>query len=453
MKKKLFIIVLSMFLLTSFSSFLTIGTNISLEEAITKDIDNKSVDFISSNSHDGWMEIVDDVRILHLRGSNYDMGFQYGSLAKDEIQKNLRAQMSFFENNGWPYDDILSVWDQMKNNLPEKYINEMKGMADGSGSSFEDIAVLNTIPAIFNIEGKSCCEVSLWGPLTKDGELYHIRGWDWTLNIKDPVTGTPFHETQYLVVRKPDNAYASMDPSFAGSVFSWGGINEKAIAVGETTCYTYDSTFEGISAAFRMRMVLDHASTGGEAVNIMSSDRTCGWNFVISDGNVPEGFAIEQIANYNYVGKWDNPVEDNGPFWKVEGLIRRVPFFIHPETAKTQPGRNLHDPSGFKGFILYILGQNRYFGSWTFYRVISEAVEDRAGNLDLEGTMNMIRDVYRGKTDILFWFLQKRGFVHSVHQWVACPETGDFLISFAKGNNYAFNNPVHSFNLFDLLEH
>lgn len=37
------------------------------------------------------------------------------------------------------------------------------------------------------------------------------------------------------------------------------------------------------------------------------------------------------------------------------------------------------------------------------------------------------------------------------HQWVACPETGDIAILFADGDKQAQYNPVHYFNLFELL--
>ena len=46
----------------------------------------------------------------------------------------------------------------------------------------------------------------------------------------------------------------------------------------------------------------------------------------------------------------------------------------------------------------------------------------------------------------------KIGFVRSVHQWVGCPETGDIAVSFASANKPAFENTVHYFNLFELLE-
>ncbi len=419
---------------------------------VENEIEN-SVTYITSPSHDGWIEEREGVTILHISGSYYDMGYQHGDLLKDKIQENFRAQLSYFEDTGWTYNKILEVWDDMKGNLPQEYKDEIQGMADGSGLPFNDIAVLNTIPAIFNHAASgSCCEVALWGSTTKNEDLYHIRGWDWRLDIQDPVTGTHLQETQILIVRDPDNSYASLYPEFAGHIFSWAGFNEKGIAIGETTCSTDDYTFDGISSAFRMRMVLDYASTGNEAISIMSSDRTCGWNFIISDGIKPEGTAIEQTANILYVGKWNDPVEATNPFWQIKDVVRRVPFFIHPETAATSPNRGFYDPSGIRGFISYLLGIERSFGVWYFYKTISEAIEDRYGTLDLESTVSMIRDVYEGKTNLLFYVIMKIGFVHSVRQWAACPKTGDLAISFANADTYAFKNPVHYFNLFDLLE-
>jgi hypothetical protein len=44
------------------------------------------------------------------------------------------------------------------------------------------------------------------------------------------------------------------------------------------------------------------------------------------------------------------------------------------------------------------------------------------------------------------------GFVKSIHQWVACPETGEISVAFATADTFAFENPVHYFNLYELLD-
>jgi hypothetical protein len=294
----------------------------------------------------------------------------------------------------------------------------------------------------------------MWDAATVDGKLYHVRSLDWGggFGFNDPETGLYLRENQVLIIRDPAMGYASVCPEFAGIICCWGGINEMGIGIGETTCFTYDSTYQGISAAFRMRIVLDRASTAEDAIMIMNSNRTCGWNFIISDGKIPQGFVIEQTANLVYVGTWFDPVESTHPFWEIEDVVRRSPMFISPICAATQKYREFYDPGGLHGLLFFLIGKNPYFNTWSQYRALSEEIEHQWGTLDLNGTMSLLRDVYLGKTDVLFLIMQIMGSYLAFHQWVACPETGDFVISFADDVNAATKNAVHYFNLFDLLE-
>lgn len=448
MKKKIIGILLCMVLLTT--CFPASG-NLELIRINDNNFESGHDIFLYDPLEGGWIEERDGVTILHVSGSNYEMGYQYGSLLKDEIQENLRAQLFYFEDYGFYYDDILEVWHIMKNYLPQPYKDEIHGMADGSGISFDEIAVLNTLPAIFN--HASCISVAAWGSTTQDGELYHLRGLDWSLLIRDPETGTYLQENLVLIVRNPDNGYASLYPEFAGNICSWGGINEKGIGIGEMTCLTNDTTFHGISAAFRMRMVLDHASTAEEALNIMSSNRTCGWNFIISDGKIPIGYVVGQTANLLYVGEWDNPVESTCPFWEIEDVVRRLPMFISPECAAVEEYRNYYDPSGLRGFLMFLLAKNWHFNGWIEYKALSKEIERQWGKLNLNSTMSMLRDLYLGKTRSLFSLSVKLfGVFPALFQWVACPETGDMVVSFASVDKGACENPVHYFNMYKLLE-
>ena len=200
-------------------------------------------------------------------------------------------------------------------------------------------------------------------------------------------------------------------------------------------------------------MVLDYAATAEEAINIMNSNRTCGWNFIISDGKIPRGYIIEQTANLVYVGAWFDPIESTYPFWEIEDVVRRNVMFISPVCAATQQQREHYDPSGLRGFLLFLMGKNRYFTGWSQYRALSKEFENQWGTLDLNITMSLLRDVYLGKTDVLFSVMQKLRSFKALHQWVACPETGNMAISFADADNEtACENPVHYFKLSELLE-
>ena len=77
---KTIVIIIVLFLLSPLSS---LGKNNSIDDKKTINYDG------------GWLEEKDGVRILHISGSNYDMGYQHGELLRDQVQQNLRAMISY----------------------------------------------------------------------------------------------------------------------------------------------------------------------------------------------------------------------------------------------------------------------------------------------------------------------------------------------------------------------
>jgi len=395
----------------------------------------------------GWIEEIDGVTILHTSGTHYEMGYQHGYLLKNETLENIRCRDDVLNKHGWPIEKRIEVWNIQKQYLPKVYLDEIKGMADGSGLSFDEIAVHNMWIGVFNL--MSCWGAALWGDATVDGTLYHIRSCDGSFDVKDPVSGKTLNENTFLIVRKPDDAYASMYPMYAGDIVCIGGFNEKGVGVSELTIHCTDTQFIGINCGFRMRMVLDYANDIFEANEIMNSNRTCGWNFIISDGNIPMGFVIEQSANYVYTGTWFDPIESTSPFWEIKDVVRRGNCYINPLLAREE--RERYDCSGIIGLFRWILRKDIYFIPWIQYKVISQEIEKRYGTLTLEKTMKFIREVYSGKTNFIFRYMQNHNYYESRHLWVVSPKTGDMLICFGDDVNKSYENPVHKFNLFELL--
>jgi hypothetical protein len=134
----------------------------------------------------------------------------------------------------------------------------------------------------------------------------------------------------------------------------------------------------------------------------------------------------------------------------IENVMRRTNCFVSPECAVME--RELYNPQGFRGLFRFLVYGDVSFVAWTHYRALSKGFEKHWGKLDLNTTMEMLRCVYRGRTNVIFYIMMKLSFYQPVHQWVACPETGEMVISFASIENMAFYEPVHYFNLFELLE-
>ena len=397
----------------------------------------------------GWVEEIDGVTVLHVSGSYYEMGYQHGSLLEDKIEENIRGFFDFFERREWTYDDILDVWTIQEHYLPDVYKQEIQGMADATGLNYERIAVHNTWMGVFNLMF-SCWGASMWGNATVDGKLLHMRSVDGMNMIQDPETGSFLYENQVILIRNPDDAYASISPVFAGDIVIIGGFNEQDVGVSELTVIADDTTFHGINAGYRMRMVLDFADDANEAIEIMNSNRTCCWNFIVSDGHQPMGFALEQSAQYAYAYTCLDKVESIDPFWAIEDVVRRGNTYHTPSLADIEILRKSYDISSLMSFIrAYILRTDPSYITWIQYKSISDEIENRYGTFTYETALDLLRDVYLGETNIMFRFIWRQSL--SPRQWVGCPETGDFAICFAEEGREPYRNPVCTFNFYDLL--
>lgn len=432
-----------------FSILIGAGSNVqSLIISDLTDIPDITKTFFANESS---VYVLDNVTILYLEGSSYEMGYQHGLLLKDKAIENLRAFLSFSENLGYCYQMLLEGWNQSKPYVPKEYIDEMKGLSDATNISMDLVAIGN-IAVMF----AHCSGISAWGNATIDGLLYHMRSLDYPLTVKDPVSNRFLQENSVLIIRNPEHGFASCDPSFAGFIGSLGGFNEKGIAVEVLSSWSHDETKKGTPMVFRQRMILDHAENAEQALQILTTNTTLGWNHILSDANSPIGYAVETSGHNFYFGTSNDPIESMDPFYSIPNVVRRTNIFIHPDLAETQ--RQIYNP--LERPLLHLLNGKSKLGwgilpsfvPWIHYQTISEQILQYHGNLDLNTTMKMTRDIYQGRTNILFKFLLLSGLYVTLNQWVACPETGDIAVSFADKMHNAYEQPIHHFNLFELLE-
>jgi hypothetical protein len=397
----------------------------------------------------GWLEEVDGAIVLHVNGSHYDIGYQHGYLLKDKIYENYH--MVFDDVTEEVKEYIREFWNIYEEPFtPNEYLEEIQGLVDGSGMTYDEIILFFT-GWRYIMFGNSCIEMAAWGPATSDGKLYSLYSCDLPEVAYNETTGKYLHDNQILMVREPEDGYATLSVILPGEIMGIGGINEKGLSIAIESSPSYDVNYQCVSPIYRCRMLLEQASNSAEAIEILKSDSTGGINYILSDGNAPAAFVIEETSNYFYIGHFDHPVENTKPFWSINHVVRRKNMYIHPLTAMTQ--RNLYNPKLY--LLLGLLPRNNYwFNPWRYYKTISNEIEKLWGNLNLTNTMDMLRNIYQGKTDIFLAFLNKIGKEKfaSYYQWVACPETGDFAVSFAHGEKRAQYNKIHYVNLFDLLD-
>jgi len=246
----------------------------------------------------GFLEEIDGCRVLHVSGEPYEMGYQQGVLLRDHIRENVhylfdvKAKTIKLELGGLnlldPRRVIKGIASRQRKFVPDRYYEEMRGIADGSGVAFEDVVIANFIPELFH-----CSGFALAGKATRDSTLYHGRILDYACDWK-------LQEHAVLTVARPRDRIAFVNVTYAGFVGSVTGMNAERISIGEMGGGGAGH-WDGAPMAFLMRMALEESSSLDQAVRIFRDHpRTCEYYFVVADGET--GKAVGMEASWNAFG-------------------------------------------------------------------------------------------------------------------------------------------------------
>jgi len=264
----------------------------------------------------GNLERVDGQLVLHLKGTPHELGYQHGKLLKEYVVRNMKniTDNQSEEGKSKEYQMYKMLRGGMHSRLlphiPERYIEEMKGIAEGSGLTYEDVLAGNLFPEAFH-----CSGIALMGKATHDASLYHVR-------ILDYMTNAGLQDNAVLMIVEPDGYNAFMNVSYAGNLGSVTGMNEKQIAIGEMGGGG-QGHWDGVPMTLLMRDALERASTLEEALRIYKdSPRTCEYFYAISDAKIPDARGVyatpKQIhfikpgENYSLLNFPPAPAEDSG---------------------------------------------------------------------------------------------------------------------------------------------
>jgi hypothetical protein len=229
-----------------------------------------------------YLERVDGLLVLHVQGTPYQMGYQHGKL----LRADVRALVDIMVNQrggeeikipglGEPQRIRDLLWTLFQSQKPfyrARFLEELRGLADGAGLPEKDICTANHLPELFH-----CSGFALMGAATADGETLHGRVLDYT-------TDGRLQEHALVIVAQPEGRFAFANVSFAGFIGSVTGLNEKHIAIGEMGGGG-QLFWSGEPMSFLVRRVLEEADSLSAGIDVFArSPRTCEYYYVISDG-------------------------------------------------------------------------------------------------------------------------------------------------------------------------
>ena len=238
---------------------------------------------------EGWLEKIDGYYVLHLKGTHYEMGYQQGALLKEDVRKNMynllneKGDMTLIDLGPVklkPRQAIETVVQIQKPYTPQKYVDEMRGLAAGAEIAYEDVRATNFIPEMFH-----CSGFSIANSATKDGTLYHGR-------VLDYACDWGLQDHAVLVVAEPKGGIPFVNVSYAGFIGSVTGMNMQSVSIGEMGGRGLGH-WSGVPMAFLVREVLETAKDLDEAIAVFRDNyRTCEYYYVIADGKTSRSIGM-----------------------------------------------------------------------------------------------------------------------------------------------------------------
>lgn len=241
----------------------------------------------------GWLETVDGYPVLHLKGTPYEMGFQHGALYRAHIRENMdnllvkrgEETIKYGPLTVKPRVLVESIARFQQKFVPEKYYDELRGLAAGAELKLEDAVAGNFIPELFH-----CSGFAIMNSATKDGTLYHGRVLDYAIDWQ-------LQEHAVLIVAEPDGGIPFVNVTYAGFIGSVTGMNARSVSVGEMGGRGLGH-WAGVPMAFLVREVLERAGDLDQAIAIFrDTPRTCQYFYVVADGKTNRAVGMEASWN------------------------------------------------------------------------------------------------------------------------------------------------------------
>lgn len=208
----------------------------------------------------------------------YERGVQYGQQAKEEIEVCINTYKDYFKATGrltWETaaEHVQGFVDLLRKDYRE-FLDEIRGIADGSEQSFEDIMVLNIRYELlhFPTDGE-CTAYALKKEATADGHVYVGQNWD----------NRPFFLKHTLLIHEEDeNGTKILGMTEAGQLIR-NGMNSHGLGMCCNSLNSiYDSAGIGIPANFLRRKLLSLSTLDEMIAWLVNAPRTVSNNYCLA---------------------------------------------------------------------------------------------------------------------------------------------------------------------------
>ncbi|WP_421928419.1 C45 family autoproteolytic acyltransferase/hydolase [Neoaquamicrobium sediminum] len=266
---------------------------------------------------------VEPFPFITVSGGAFERGRQYGVLLASRIRRSADLYGGSLHQLGLPaerkaaliqsYADCIAEFD-------ESYIEEMRGIAEGSGVAFEDIVMINARTEIVASaraelnkpepdEPDDGCTCALIMPeRSSTGHLIHGQNWDWRVECA---------ETGVVLRVRQENG-----PDFVTFVEAGGLARSGFNAAGTAITANYlecerDFTQRGVPLGAIRRKVLQNEHFARAIKVVATTPKSCSNNIMISTS---AGFGID----------FECAPDESFPLYPEDGLLVHANHWVSP---------------------------------------------------------------------------------------------------------------------------
>ena len=386
------------------------------------------------------MEKRDGQYILQLSGTPYEIGYQHGALLRDEVNRGAARFYADVIYNGMKMPFSLKIWllrkyldwkvyVPLQKHQPRNILEEIKGIADGSGVPYDILFKANhhTGPSMvltppfakdnvkafekLGIKVGACSSFAAVGKAAAGGKTVVGRNTDY-----GGVALWPKYQTLLFV--RPANGYAHVKIGTAGIILWNPGMNTEGIVVCPHVMVYDDISPRGWSIPAFTDEILRKAGTLKEAEKIFHDNpRAVIGGYVIVSGKEKNAFAAELSTGKATIRRMEKGriVMTN---MAVSDEKRKIDITVQYNIMEHCPGR---------------------------YRRLMELIDKNYGNVDPKLAAAFMGDHIQYTTGLERAAGHIVGVVDNENSMVFSPEALEFWV--AAGPAPVCNNPYLGFSL------
>ena len=297
----------------------------------------------------GRLRLVGSVPLLRLSGTPREMGFQHGAALKPQIRFLYHEYYEAMIKRVVGEADLRKWAKETEPFIPEAYREEMRGLAEGCGLTYEEILVVNTM--VDRFQTVMCSTVVASGDATKDGEVYFGRNLDFPgRNVLQKMT--------VVIVWSPEGGTPLAAVTWPGMLGVLSGMNAEGVAGATMLIHKGRARRPGLPYLLMYRQALSAARAKDDVyASISKAKRTTSNNFMVVDAT-----GASEVIEY------DPEVIVRRP--AAHGCVCSTNFFASDDLREQ----------------CMPVGKDRY-------ESLAEFLERDHGKIDLDGVKNALADV------------------------------------------------------------